>query len=276
MIKNIKYFIRANRRIILIITILLICSIAIAAGVYAQVTNRTATQRNIKKENKDIYIELKNNFNSIFTNSVNKEATANNNYNYDEIITCEYDIKEAESGKYDINVKIPKLVLDDEEVSKINKEIYDIFCKKIIDIATNSTSRATYNIEYVAYINSNIISLVIKCNYKEGINPQRVIIQTYNYDIENKKLLTISDILEHKQLDSKQVQDTITKEIKEINSKNKSISEQGYNIFVRDESDEMYTLENTPNFFLGKDDYLYLVYAYGNKNYTSELDLIIF
>ena len=38
----------------------------------------------------------------------------------------------------------------------------------------------------------------------------------------------------------------------------------------------MYNVENTTEFFLGKDNFLYLIYAYGNDNYTSELDLVIF
>ena len=38
----------------------------------------------------------------------------------------------------------------------------------------------------------------------------------------------------------------------------------------------MYELENTTNFFLDKDNYLYVVYAYGNSNFTSEMDIIIF
>ena len=55
-----------------------------------------------------------------------------------------------------------------------------------------------------------------------------------------------------------------------------NISEQGYNVYVRNEEDSMYEIDNTANYFLGKDNYLYLVYAYGNNNYTSEMDLVIF
>ena len=41
-------------------------------------------------------------------------------------------------------------------------------------------------------------------------------------------------------------------------------------------ANHMYKVENTPDFFIGKDNHLYLVYAYGNNNYTSEVDLLIF
>ena len=39
--------------------------------------------------------------------------------------------------------------------------------------------------------------------------------------------------------------------------------------------DDIYKIENTKNFFLGKNKTLYLIYAYGNKNYTSEMDIVV-
>ena len=47
-------------------------------------------------------------------------------------------------------------------------------------------------------------------------------------------------------------------------------------LFERDYTNDIYKVENTTEFFLGKDNFLYLIYAYGNDNYTSELDLVIF
>ena len=38
----------------------------------------------------------------------------------------------------------------------------------------------------------------------------------------------------------------------------------------------VYKIENTENFFLTQDGYVYLVYAYGNNDYTNEMDIIIF
>ena len=114
------------------------------------------------------------------------------------------------------------------------------------------------------------------CKYKKGANAQRRIVQTYNYDVENDKLLTIDDIVKYKNLNKEEMNKKIENEIKNANSKSKKIVEQGFNVYVRDEDSQIYEVENTPNFFLGKNNYLYLVYAYGNDNYTSELDLVIF
>ena len=50
----------------------------------------------------------------------------------------------------------------------------------------------------------------------------------------------------------------------------------GYTIYDRDYRSALYKMQNTSCFFLGDDGYLYLVYAYGNQNFTSEMDLIAF
>ena len=276
MLYSIKNFVKNNKRLIFIISIIMICSIAIAFAIFAQVTNRTQSRENKKQDDNNVYLELKNNFKDIFNNSINKEKTANLEFDIDEIIYLKYDISEIKEGKYDVNVKIPNFKLENEETNKINKEIKNVFVKKIIDIANNPNEYTTYSIDYVAYLNSNILSLVIKCNYKSGANPQRQIIKCYNYDLENNKLLAIEDILEYKNIEGSEVQSKISSEIKSANEKTKSLSEQGYNVYVREENDEMYKVKNTPNFFLGKDNYLYLVYAYGNNNFTSEVDLVIF
>lgn len=270
-----KYFLEKNKMIIIIVGVILICSIAIALAVYAQITTSTSNKNKEEVETAN-YEELKSDFEYIFTNSINKEVNAKLDINYDEIVYCKYDIKEEKNSKYSINAKIPYFKDENEETKKANNEIFNVFAKQIINIVKESTVNTTYNIDYVVYVNDNIVSLVIRCKYKNGRNPQREIIQTYNYDVENKKMLNIQDILEHKGLDKTQVQERIREEIKKVNNEKEVISLQGYNVYMRDEESEIYEVDNTPNFFVGKNNYLYLVYAYGNRNYTSEIDLVIF
>lgn len=270
---KLKYFFEKNRILIMIISIVLVCSVAIAFGVYAQITNKGTTVVENKENN---YEELKNNFQDIFTNTVNKEATAKLNINYEELLYCKYNIKEEKDGKYNIDIKIPQFKGENEELQKVNKEIIDTFARKAVEIANSSSIYTTYNIDYVGYVNNNIVSLVIMCKYKNGTNPQRRIVQTYNYDVENDKLLDVEDIVTYKNLNKDDMQKKVQEEIKKVNSQMKNISEQGYNVYLREENSEIYQIYNTPNFFLGKNNYLYLVYAYGNNEYTSEMDLIIF
>ncbi len=271
--RNLKYFLLKNKMIIIITSIILICAIAISIGVYAQITNRSAI--NSEEEESNDYEDLENNFDEIFTNTINKEATAKQDVNYDEIIYCAYKIKE-EKENYNIDAKIPLFKIENEATKKINQEIYDIFANTIINIVQNSTAHTTFNLDYTVYVNNNILSLIIRCKYKDGTNPQRNIIQTYNYDIDNNKLININEMLDYKKLNKEDVEKRVLEKIKEQNIQMQTISDQGYNVYMRNESDEIYKVDNTPNFFLGKNNYLYLVYAYGNNNYTSEIDLVIF
>lgn len=270
--RNFKYFLVKNKMIVIITSIILVCAIAIAIGVYAQITNRSAI--NSEKENHD-YEDLENNFDEIFTNTINKEANAKQDVNYDEIIYRAYYIEPEEDKNYNIDAKIPQFKIKNDVTDKINKEIYDTFAGTIINIV-KANEHTIFNLDYVVYVNNNILSLVLRCKYKNGASPQRNIIQTYNYDIDNNKLLNINEILEYKNLNKEDLEKTVLEKIKEKNLQNEAISNQGYNVYVRNENDEIYKIDNTPNFFLGKNNYLYLVYAYGNNNYTSEIDMVIF
>ena len=273
-----KYIWRDKKQLIILIAILLVCSIAIAIGIYAQITNSKITKTEEEKQQAN-YEDLKNNFDSIFTNTINKEGSAkieNSNINYDDIIETKYKVNEKKEAKYNIVAEIPLLKKETETTKKINEEILDIFGKKVVDIVKNNKTYTVYNLGYVGYINDNILSLVIKCTLKEGTTAQRTIIQTYNYNINEDKLMTIEDIIQSKNLDKEKMQKQITEEITKLSKQNASFANQGYNVYVRNPNDDMYKLENTPNFFLGKNKTLYLVYAYGNNDYTSETDLIIF
>lgn len=273
-----KYIWRDKKQLIILIAILLVCSIAIAIGIYAQITNSKITKTEEEKQQAN-YEDLKNNFDSIFTNTINKEGSAkieNSNINYDDIIETKYKVNEKKETKYNIVAEIPLLKKETETTKKINEEILDIFGKKVVDIVKNNKTYTVYNLGYVGYINDNILSLVIKCTLKEGTTAQRTIIQTYNYNIDEDKLMTIEDVIQSKNLDKEKIQQQITEEITKLSKQNASFANQGYNVYVRNPNDDMYKLENTPNFFLGKNKTLYLVYAYGNNDYTSETDLIIF
>ncbi len=273
-----KYIWRDKKQLIIIIGIILVCSIAIAIGIYAQVTNSKITKTKEERIEAN-YEDLKNNFDTIFTNTVNKEGTVNvenANVNYDELIETKYDVNEKKETKYSIVAKIPLFKKETETTKKINQEIFNTFGGKIVDIITNSNTDTIYNLGYVGYINDNILSLVIKCTLKEGTKAQRTIIQTYNYNIDEDRIVTLDEIMQKRNLDKEKVQNQITQEITKLSKQNASFANQGYNVYVRNPNDDIYKVENTPNFFLGKNKTLYLVYAYGNNDYTSETDLVIF
>lgn len=60
-----------------------------------------------------------------------------------------------------------------------------------------------------------------------------MIVQTYNYDMENDKILSFEDIIKIKKLEKSDVQEKIDKEISKIIEEKKAISTEGYNLYER-------------------------------------------
>ena len=48
----------------------------------------------------------------------------------------------------------------------------------------------------------------------------------------------------------------------------------GYKIFERNPENDMYKIKNSQEFFV-KDGNIYIIYAYGNEELTTEMDLVI-
>ena len=45
---------------------------------------------------------------------------------------------------------------------------------------------------------------------------------------------------------------------------------------LRDLNDSRYKIENTENFIVNEEGYLYIIYAYGNIENTNKMDIVIF
>ena len=69
--ENVVSFIKKNKTIIVIVCIALICSIAIAIGIYAQVTNKKIIDEKTPA-NEETYLQLKQDFNTLFNNELNE------------------------------------------------------------------------------------------------------------------------------------------------------------------------------------------------------------
>lgn len=180
-------------------------------------------------------------------------------------------VEKSQIGKYDIKAFVPKLTIKNEEAKKINSELYSLSAK-IINDAVNAEKYETYNMEYTSFVNNNILSLVIRYTVKEGSNPRRAIIKTYNYDIEKNERIEITDILNQEQ--KQEIQEEIINKIEKANElANKSIS-QGYKANIRDVDSNIYKIENATEFFIGNENILYIIYSYGNQEYTEEMDII--
>ena len=172
-----------------------------------------------------------------------------------------------------VNATFPYLDVNTEEARKINKEIEEVFINKLVRLGDESKVYSTFELDYTAEINENILSLMIKCVIKEGRNPKRTIIKTYNYDLENERKVELIDLIteEKKVALQEKIKNKINQEIK----KEEAIIKQGYNTYRRDINSNIYELSKGTDFYIGTDKIIYIIYSYGNNTYTSEVDLII-
>ena len=120
------------------------------------------------------------------------------------------------------------------------------------------------------------VSDLVKMALEEGTNPQRDIVQTYNYDLINQKEYTIDDILQAKGITKKIANQKVKEEIKDAQQKSESLQKiTGASTYTRDYTSDMYSINNVTEYFMGKDNALYIIYAYGNENNTNEMDVVI-
>lgn len=263
------------------------CLFAIIAGVYAQFIEKSPTKPVTPSDENSLVSQkdaetIKEEFNSLFINSINLNGADITGIAKikpaEEIVYSAYDIQKSEEA-YEININIPVVNIKSDVASSFNSTTQVIFANKASDILrkTDTTSKTIYSIDYVAYINGDILSVVIRSTLKEGENAQRVIVQTYNYNLSTNTKVTLNDMITRKSLNRSDVEAKIKEVIKQADDEAKAIQNMGYNTtFSRDLTSNMYTVDNSGTFFLDGDGKLYIIYAYGNQNFTSEMDIVLF
>lgn len=282
-----------EKRLILYAAIIIICIISIGIGIYAQFfykdgdTDRFMIGGNnsLQNEQEDEKLEeAKNNFDSLFINALTYTSQNFNNSavrkdSTKDLIYTSNQISKTVQGKYSMNLNVPTFNINSPVANEINAEIEEIFVKKATSILVNaetSTDYVIYNIDYAGYINGNILSLVIKATLKEGSNPQRIMYLGYNYNLQTGTKISLDDYIAYKKITNTTLQNRINKEIQEISEKTQDLNDVGFSVYTRDPNSDMYKLENITNYFYGPNDYIYIIFAYGNNNYTSETDVIVF
>ena len=187
-----------------------------------------------------------------------------------------YQLENADENYYTVNATIPTININSEVVNEINNSIRTEFYDKANSIMRQTEEFVVYNVSYQAFINEDIVSVVIKAALKEGNNAERVSIKTYNYSMSADRQVTLEDLINLKKTTVKSVQDTIDEDIKIADTNAKIIAADYGNVYERDLDSDMYKVENASTFFLTDEGYVYIVYAYGNTDYTNEMDIVIF
>ena len=87
-------------------------------------------------------------------------------------------------------------------------------------------------------------------------------------------IIKIADILSERSLDETIVENRIKTIVKKSAEDAKSMQNTGYNVYERDVESDIYEIEKINNFIQGPDGELYIIFAYGNSAFTSEMDII--
>ena len=156
------------------------------------------------------------NFDDVFQNHLEEYTTDVNirKINNDqEIVYTYYQKTENKKNSYDINLNIPYINIDNETIVAYNEEIKQTYEEKAENTLQTENENIIYTLQYEATIENDILSLIIRANLKEGSRAQRLIIQTFNYDLKNNKEISLEEMIELKQLNQREVQSKIDEEI---------------------------------------------------------------
>jgi ribosomal protein L22 len=289
MIRAIRRFVsklRGKNKVLFFLGIILICIIALCIGIYAQFFYRYSATDPLMiginigaQKTEEELAALEATFNAIFQNKLNINSE---NVNVDKIednrdlVYSAYKLQNEDENYYTVNAEIPTINIDTEKARTINQTIKSDFYDKANTIMRQTDTYTVYTVVYQAYINDDVLSIVIKSSLKEGQKAEKVTIKTYNYSIPGESILSLTDLIELKETTTQAVQNKINDAIKTAATNAKILAADYDNIYERDVHNDMYKVENTANFFLTDDGYVYIVYAYGNNEYTNEMDIVIF
>lgn len=270
-------------RKLMYIAISIVCVVSIIAAVFIQFDLKTSIGKNKNTvDNNDTegktQEELKKNFNQIFNNDIELNDYDTSKIkkidNSKAIVYTAYESNASEDNKYELDVHIPAINVNGDVASKFNSTTQNIFANKTTEILDAAESYTIYSVEYTGYINQDVLSVIIKSTLKEGSNAQRTIVETYNYNLQTGKEITIYDAINQRGITANdltaKINAEITKAIKEANK----IQLTGYETYTRDINSDMYQIDNITTFFTGVDEKLYVIFAYGNNSFTSEMDII--
>lgn len=277
-----------NQRIIFIL-IGVFCFFALIAGIYAQFftgkrENNTIQNSNIgtsDDQKQKTQEEIKTQFKGLFNNKlvVSENFDPTNIQKIDttkDIVYFAYNYQE-QTEKYEVDIHLPVINIKGNVVNEFNKTTQSIFANEASNIVNNKYSeKIIYNVNYIASINENILSLAIESTFKQGENPQRTIIQTYNYDIETGEKIELVDMLTKRNIIQSDCQNKIYQVVNKAQEESQILVKSGYTVYNRNISDDMYKIAEVSNFYLGEDGELYIIFAYGNNNYTSDMDIVLY
>jgi hypothetical protein len=277
-----------RNRVIFFVVMFLIVAVALSIAIYIQFFYKYADidplmigiHIGAEKTKEEVEL-LQKNFDQLFVNDVfssNKDAKYDLKDISKGIVFTGYNLTNEDESYYSINAQIPVINLYTPAAVEINNKIKVDFHEKANRYMRQSEEKIIYKVKYVAFVNQDVLSVVVKASLKEGEHPERVIIKTYNYNIPEKKAVTLSDLMKLKEMQNEVLQTKIHDEIKIAYNNARVIASQYGEVYERDLNSDIYKVENIDTYFLTQDGYVYLVFCYGNSDdqYTNVTDIVIF
>lgn len=272
---------KVRKRDIVIYTIcIIICVVALTVAVTVQVlgenvTNKVFHANKLQIASEEEQVKLRTDFENMFTNEFTGHIeNAEKKDESKNFVYTTYENQDTVQGNYTLDVHIPNFNIKDETLEQINNKITTEYKQKVNQILNNNGSQIIYSVEYNSYVENDILFLIIRSNLKESNDAQKQMIYTYNYDLKNKKVIDINDVIEKLKYNKNDVEKAIQNYIEIQENNSKSLKNLGYGIYVRNSKDNMYKIENTKQFFI-KNGKLYIIYPYGNTTATTEMDIVI-
>ena len=200
-----------KKQLIIYISIIIVCIICVIIAFYVQFYARIDLGRLVGIDGEEKFgqkteeqtLTLETEFDQIFTNSLTNTENQGDNKKKDnskDLVYVDLEKKETKLNSYDLEVHIPKINIDSPVVDEYNQDIQS-FIDKTNEVLESENQNIIYTVDYVANVQDGILSLMIKSNLKEGSNAQRVIVETYNYDLSNNKEISLEEVLAIEYLD---------------------------------------------------------------------------
>ncbi len=276
-----------NNLYIFSVALVLICIVALSVGIYAQFfykyadTDPLVLGINIgSKKTAEEYAMLQAGFNALFDNTLKEnrstEISVEKINTAKDIVYTAYNLVNEDENFYSVEVNIPEINIDSDVVKTMNTEIKSEYYNKANSIMRQQTGNTIYKVSYAAFLNEDILSVVLKASLKEQGKSEKVTLKTYNYNITREELVTLEDLIYSKETTVQAVQNSIHQEIKAAYEKAQIIASEYGTLYERDLESDRYKVENAKEYFLTDDGYVYIVYPYGNEEYTNEMDIVVF
>ena len=268
---------RVSKTDIIIYTVaIVICVVALTVIITMQFLGEGIFHTNkIQIATEEELLRLRTEFDNMFLNQfIGEGENISKKDNSKNLVFTNYENTDNIEGDYTLNVHIPEFNIQDENLNKLNEEIATTYKTQVSNILATKGNQTIYSVEYVSYVENQVLSLIIRSNIKQGNQAQQSIIQTYNYDLEKKKQIDLEGMLEKLNYDKNEVQQKIKEEIIKEEKNSKNLQELGYSIYVRDSQSDIYKIENSKQFFM-RNGKLHIIYSYGNNSLTSEMDFVI-